>query len=128
MADDVGITEHMEDIKKWCKDPARLGEYEKSIREAIKQNEEDDFILETSNFVSDDMWKRIKVAANYDSATTVNWALKKLSILYDRTQLGERIFVPSINVYLERDNFEKVICTEISQFIFNEITELYGSR
>jgi len=127
MTDDIDISKYMEDIKKWCKEPIRLLEYEKSIRESIKQNKEDDDFFRTSDFISDDLWKRIIDAINYDSATTVRWATKKLSILYRRSQLDEKIYVPIINVYLEKDNFEKVICKEFSQFIFNEILELCQS-
>ena len=128
MADDVDISVYMEDIKKWCKDPERLLEYEKSIREAIKQNKKDDDSLRTSASIPDDLWKGIVDAINYDSASTVGWAIKKLSIVYERIQLGERIFLPSIDAYLEKSNFEAVICKTFSQFIFNEILELYRSR
>lgn len=123
MADDMDVSKYMEDIKKWCKDAERLSKYEKSIRETIKQNKEEDDLLRTSDFISDDLWKRIIDAINYDNATTVSWATKKLGILYKKSQLCERIFVPSINVYLERYNFESVICKEFSCFIFNEILE-----
>ena len=117
----MDISKYMEDIKKWCKNPERLLKYENSIREAIKQNKEEEDLLKISDFISDDLWKRIIDAINYDNATTVRWATKKLGILYKKNQLGERIFVPSINVYLEKNNFESVICKEFSCFIFNEI-------
>ncbi|HBF38820.1 MAG TPA: hypothetical protein DDW50_16065 [Firmicutes bacterium] len=126
--DDVDISAYMEDIKKWCKDPQRLLEYEKSIREAIEQNKKADDFLRTSAFISDDLWDRIVDAISYDSASTAGWAITKLNIIYERVQSGERIFVPSIDIYLEKSNFEAVICKTFSRVIFGEILKLYRSR
>jgi hypothetical protein len=124
MTDDVDISKYIEDLKKWCKDPIKLLEYENNIRETIKQNKVDDDFLRTSDLISNDLWKRTIDAINCNSETSVSWAIKKLSILYKRSQLGQKIYIPSINVYLEKDNFERVICEEFSRFILNEILEL----
>ncbi|HEX3047585.1 MAG TPA: hypothetical protein VHY08_22730, partial [Bacillota bacterium] len=105
MADDVNISAYMEDIREWCKDPQRLSEYEKSIRDAVEQNKRDDDFLRTSAFISADLWDGIIDAISYDSASTVGWAVKKLSIVYERVQMGEKIFVQNINAYLEKSNF-----------------------
>jgi hypothetical protein len=128
MADAVDISAYMEDIKKWCKDPQRLLKYEQSIREAIERNQKTDDFLRTSAFISDDLWDRIVDAISYDSASTAGWAIEKLNIIYERVQSGERIFVPSIDIYLDKCNFEAVICKTFSRFIFDQILELYRSR
>lgn len=127
MNDDTKINEYMEDIKKWCKDPIKILEYEVIIRKSIEKGKEEDHYLRTTDSISDDFWKRIIDAIKYDSVLTVGWATKKLCILYNRSKLGEKIFIPYLNIYLQKDNFKKVICKEFSKCIYKEILELYQS-
>jgi hypothetical protein len=115
------VLECMEDIKRWCKNPKQQLIYERNSREAIKQNNETDEFLKTTDTVPDALWIELANAIGYDSASTVGWATKKLAIIYKRTQLGETIFVSGINVMLDRQSFKGIICNQFSEFIYNEI-------
>lgn len=113
----------MRDIVKWCKDPKQQSTYKDNFRERIKQNNETDEFLKTTDSIPDALWIEIANAIGYNSASTVRWATKKLAIIYKRTQIGETIVVPRINMTLDKQNFKEIICNQFSEFIYNEIRE-----
>ncbi len=121
MTNDPDVAEYMNDIKKWCNDPEQLDIYERSMKETIRKNNEMNEYLKITLSVSDEIWKSMMDAVGYNAATSVNWAVKKLKIIYGRTKSGDRIYVPYLKTYLDSANFEKVICECFSEFIFDEI-------
>ena len=93
----------------------------KRDEEAIEANKKLDKYLQTATFISDDLWHSLCDAITYNSATPVNWACRKLKIIYLRTQNGESIGLPIKNTVLNKDNFEAIITEEFSDFIFNHM-------
>jgi len=95
----------------------------KRDEEAIEANKKLDNYLQITDTISDELWYSFHEAITYNSATPVNWACRKLKIIYLRTQNGESIALPIKNTALNKDNFETIIKAEFSDFIFNHILE-----
>ena len=95
----------------------------KKLEEGKARNAALDRFLQTTESIPDDLWEAIDQAIGYDSATPVKWAVKRLKILYLRTENGEKIAVPAANAVLSKDTFEQVISEWFSPFIYECILE-----
>ena len=95
----------------------------KRDEETIAANKKLDEYLQTATFISNELWYSICDAIGYDAAISVNWACRKLKILYLRTQNGESIELPIKNTALNKDNFEAIINEEFLPFIFRCMLE-----
>ena len=93
----------------------------KMMDEARQKNKELDAFLQTTDTLPDDTWYAICDAITYDAATPVNWACRKLKIIYLRTENGESIALPAKNIVLNKENFKTFIIEFFSDFIFKQI-------
>jgi len=93
-------------------------DFQKKIEEGKIRNAKLDGFLQTAESVPDDLWWNICDAIGYDSATPVTWAVKRLKILYARTENGENISVPAAKIVLNKDTFKPFISEYFSTFIY----------
>jgi len=91
---------------------------QKDIEEGKARNAELDRFLLTAESIPDDLWCAIAEAIGYDSATPVTWAVKRLKVLYIRTENDEKISIPAANVVLSKDTFKPFISGYFSPFIY----------
>jgi|GEM_PF-1396925 len=99
--------------------------FEKEIESGKARNAELDRFLQTADSIPDDLWWAICEAVGYDSATPVTWAVKRLKILYLRTENGERISVPAAKTVLSKKTFKPFISDYFSRFIYECMFKLY---
>jgi hypothetical protein len=93
------------------------------LEEGKARNAKLDLFLQTTDSIPDNLWRAFDEAIGYDSATPVQWAVKRLKVLYLRTENGESISVPFINAVLSKDTFDQVISEWFSPFIYEHILE-----
>ena len=99
------------------------GDIQKQLEEGKARNAKLDRFLQTTESIPDDLWQVFEQAIGYDSATPVKWAVKRLKVLYLRTENGESIAVPAAKAVLSKDTFEQVISEWFSPFIYECILE-----
>ena len=128
MDDSIDISNEMDGIKKWCSDPQKLSEYEKSIRQAKEHNSDADKFLTTADSIPESLWNQIHEAINNDCATSVAWAVNKLFIIYKRIQSDEEIQLPSLKNKLDKGNIEEIYCSEFSHSVFNDVVNKYRMK
>lgn len=80
--------------------------------------------LTTVKSISDSVWKKIRDAVSYDSATPVRWAVSMLKIIYVRVLADEQISVPHLGIVLTKWNFKEVVTKQFSDFIFSEVLKV----
>ena len=97
--------------------------FTKKEKGVIEDNAKLEAFLRTTKTVTDDIWNKIVDAIKYDSATTVNWAFRKLKIIYLRTQNGEEIYIPTIQKKLDKKNFQTIMIELFGEFHMNCILE-----
>ena len=93
-------------------------DYKKELEDGKVKNAKLDRFLQTTESIPDDLWWDFDEAIGYNSATPVTWAVKRLKILYLRTENGETISVPAANAVLSKGTFEHVITKCFSHFIY----------
>ena len=81
--------------------------------------------MRVTDSIPDDLWRAFDKAVGYDSATPVTWAVKRLKVLYSRTENGESVSVPLAGVVLNKDMFERVISEWFSPFIYECLFKPY---
>ena len=65
-------------------------DFQKELEEGRARNAELDCFLQTAESIPDDLWRAIADAIGYNSATPVTWAVKRLKVLYLRTENDEK--------------------------------------
>lgn len=83
--------------------------------------------LQTSKIVPDECWKDICSRIAYDAASTVQGAVKMLSIIRQRVMNNEKIEVPIKKLILHKDNLDEIIEKEFGTFIMSE-TKNHSSK
>ena len=74
----------------------------------------------SDNILSGEDWDNICGAIGYSAATSVNWATHFMKIIYLKLLDGHKIFIPALNVALDKDNFKEFIVSRFDDFIYNK--------
>ena len=81
----------------------------KEMKSPEDYNERLDDYLRTANEIPNDLLHAFDEAYGYDTATTINWLKSKLTIIYQRIQNNELIYLQNSDKELSIEEFKILI-------------------